>query len=448
MNTKRIIITVIAVLLCSWGIWQAGRAGFARTLDEYAAKQRRDNVSSAVAKLAGVSNAQSAVDRAVELLSADAESHASRAEVLQRFQAHPAPEEIQRAVQLRPRDYYLWMLLGVTRDQNYDQAGALRAFQQAVALAPSYAQPHWQLGNLLLRMGQTDLAFAELRQSAQSNPSLWPNVYDLAWSVYWRDANAVGRVLAPGTDTARMALALFFARRNQAEAALGQFRAARVRAEKSSESLLDELLKARAFTEAYEVWASMRGVSLTDATGQIRDGGFEDVLTVGQTGFGWQITPEVANVAMSIDEGVHQSGARSLRIDFHGDSSPATPFLTQINLVKPQSHYHLALFAQAKEFVSSADAIVTVIDASDQNHAVLGQSQPLRSDPNVWREFALEFNTTGETRAVKVTLARQTCTNNPCPAFGTIWIDSFSLIERQGPQQLSSTAEKRTDRPR
>src|SRR6266851_680002 len=134
---KRIISTVLASAFCCWGTWQAAKIGFARTLDEYA--QARD--------------------------------------------------EFQRAAQLRPRDYYLWMLLGVTSDQSGDQEGALRALRQAVALAPSYARPRWQLGNVLLRMGQLDQAFVELRQAAQSNPSLWPNVDDLAWGAYGRDAN-------------------------------------------------------------------------------------------------------------------------------------------------------------------------------------------------------------------------------------------------------------------
>ncbi len=427
MNRKRFIIAVLAATLCCWGIWQSARVGFARTLVEYAANQRCDNAGVFVATLAAVSDAKGAADRAVVLLPADAETHAGRADVLQRAEDYPqARGEFERAVQLRPRDYYLWMLLGVTRDQNEDQEGALRALRQSVALAPSYAQPRWQLGNLLLRMGQLDQAFVELRRAAESNPSLWPNVDDLAWGIYGRDAGAVVRVIQPATDTARMALALFFARHNQGAAALDQFRSTVVKSDKNTESLLDELLKARAFTEGYEVWTHMQGVALKDA-GAVRDGGFEGVLTVGQTGFGWQITPDVVNVTMSIDEGEHQSGARSLRIDFHGNSNPTSPLLTQIIMVRPLTHYHFGLSALSKDFVSAADPVITLIDASDPKNAVLAQSPPLRSDPNVWREFAIDFTTNADTQAITITLARQACANDPCPAFGTVWIDSVSI---------------------
>lgn len=431
MRAKRIVIALVASFLCGWGIWQAARVGIARTLGEYAARDRRDNAAAVVAKLTGVSEARSAADKTVGILPGDAESHFARAEVLQFFGSDgPAREEYERSVQLRPRDYFLWLLLGVSRDQNHDQTAALRAFQHAVALAPVYAQPRWQLGNLWLRLGQSDHAFAELRQAALSNPNLWPNVYDLAWGFYAHDAAAVVRVLRPEKDPARMALALFFARHDQGAAALDQFRATGVRNSKASEALVDQLLRARAFSEAYEVWSSVHNTPLAAGPGVIRDSGFEGVLTVGQTGFGWQITPDVANVSMSIDEGTHQSGARSLRIDFRGNSNSTAPLVTQIVLVKPATHYHLGLSVLSKDFVSGADPVITLVDASDPNRTVLATSPPLRSDPNVWREFAIDFNTSAGTQAITFTLARQGCVNNPCPAFGTIWLDSFTLEAR------------------
>jgi hypothetical protein len=231
-----------------------------------------------------------------------------------------------------------------------------------------------------------------------------------------------------------MALALFFARQKQGAAALDQFRAIRVRSDKATESLLDALLGSKQFPEAYEVWASLRGITLpkgalTDAA-MIRDGGFEDVLTIGQTGFGWQIIPDVVNVTMSIDEGAHQAGARSLRVDFRGNSNPVAPLFTQLVLVKPRTRYHLGLAALSKDFVSAADPMITLIDASDPNKVVLAQSPPLRSDPNVWREFAIDFTTNVDTQAIVIKFARQACANDPCPAFGTVWLDSVSMEGR------------------
>ena len=415
MNTKRIIIAVFASAGLAWAIWQAESTGRARTLGEDADQ----------------TNDAAAADRAVLLSPSDAETHAARGGVLQRTGEYAqAVAECRRAVQLRPRDYYLWMLLGVTEDLNGDPDAALDALRQSVSLAPTYARPRWQLGNVLLRAGQTGQAFAELGRAATGNPELLPNVIDLAWGIYQGDVNAVLSAVPLQTDAARLEFAIFLARHKQSTAAADQFVSVQDASSSRSEALLSELLTTRAFGDAYRVWARMRGVSATDAVGAIRNGGFEDPLTVGETGFGWQIVPDVAGVAMSIDNAAHQSGAGSLRVDFHGNSNPQSPLLTQIILVKPQTHYRLELAALTKDFVSAADPAITLTDASDPKNPVLAQSAPLRSDANVWRDFAIDFTTNANTQAITITLARQSCTNNPCPAVGTVWLDSVSLESR------------------
>ena len=411
-SLKRIVVAIVASMICCWAIWQAALTGYARTLATYAQ----------------LTNQTDAADRAVALSPRDAETHSARGIVLQRTENYSeACDEFERAVQLRPRDYYLWMMLGVTRDLNQDQDGALRALRQSVALAPVYAKPRWQLGNLLLRMGQADEAFSELRKAASSDSSLWPNVTDLAWGVYRGDPKAVVLVIKPETDAARLALAIQFASHHEGTAAIEQFRATRAASNNNTQRLINELLKAKAFTEAYEVWSRMRGLPLTNLA--LRNAGFEDPITVGHSDFGWQI-PNVVNVTMSVDTAQHHSGARSLRIDFHGNSNPASPLLTQLVLVKPGTHYHLTLSALSKELVSAAAPMITVTDASDPKNAVLIQSPSLNSEPNVWRDVAIDFNTNAGTQAVTITLARQSCPNDPCPAVGTLWLDSFDLQVR------------------
>jgi hypothetical protein len=416
---KRIVIATLAALACSWAIWEAARTGVARTFAERA--ESTDEISAA--------------DRAVKLAPNDAEAHFARGEVLQRSGDYAeASVEFERAVQLRPRDYFLWLMLGVTRDENQDQEGALRALRQAAVLAPSYAPPRWQLGNLLLRMGQYDEAFAELRRAAIGNPRLWPNVIDLAWGIYGGDVGAVVRVIQPQSEEARLSLALFLAGHNQPAAALDQFRQTAVTVNAKNETLLDELLKARAFNEAYEVWARIHGLpsrTLPDGrvsdTSGIREGGFEEPITVGQSGFGWQITPNVASVTMSVDTDERQSGSRSLRIDFRGNSNATSPLLTQLVLVKPQTHYRLSFAALSKDFVSAAAPTVTITDASDPKNAAMAESPPLRSDVAGWRDFTIDFNTSAQTQAIVITVTRQSCASDPCSAFGTLWLDSFSL---------------------
>jgi len=415
LTTRRIIIAGLTSALCLWAVWQATRIGIARTAGESA----------------GLSDQTSSADLAVRLSPADAETHYARGDVLQRISDYTqAKAEFERAVQLRPRDYYLWLVLGVTRDADQDQEGALRALEQSALLAPSYAKPSWQLGNLLLRMGQLDQAFVEFRKAARGDPSTLPVIIDLAWGLSQHDPPKVAAMLQPESDSTRLALALFFAKHDQSAAAAQQFLMNKGTSDPRAEVLLDELLKTKAFNDAYQVWARMRDVPATSSGNAFFDGGFEGWLATGQAGFGWQIAPSITNVEMSVDTSEHQSGGRSLLIEFRGNSNPATSLVTQLILVKPQTHYRISFAALSRDFVSVAAPIVTIRDASDPKGLMLAQSPPLLPDKNGWRSFALDLTTNAMTQAIMVSVARQNCTNDPCPAFGSLWLDSFEIEAR------------------
>jgi len=414
---KRVTIAVLAAAACCVGLWQAARIGRARTLAKDAL--RTNNIGYA--------------DRAVNLSANDAETHAARGEVLQRTGDYDgACRELERAIQLRPRDYFLWMLLGLSRDLNGDQKGAVRALRQASALSPVYAKSHWLLGNLLLRTNDTPEAIQELRFAAASDESLLPNVIDLAWGTYRHDPAQTVNAIQPQTDSARMALAVLFAGHKQGGPALEQFRAVKSPSNEGTHTLMNALLQGNLFVEAYEVWAKVHQVS---GGPSLLNPGFEAEIAVGEIGFDWQISDTIPNVTMSADPTQYQSGRKSLRIDFRGESNPVTPAVTQLVLVKPHTNYRLTFQALSKDFVSAAAPVLTVIDASDEKGAALAQS-PEVSSATVWREFSIDFTTGDRTNVVRLQFVRQTCGGSPCPAFGTVWLDSFDLRE------LPSTSDK------
>lgn len=409
---KRIVITLVGVAACCFAIWQAARIGVARTSAQHAS----------------LTNDQIAAARAVTLLPNDAETHSARGIVLQRTENYPgAIRELERAVQLRPRDYFPWMVLGVTRDLNLDQEGAVRALRQSIALAPSYAKPHWLLGNLLLRLGGTDEAFKELRFASSSDATLLPNVIDLAWGIYRNDAAKTIAATQPETDSARIALAIFFAQHKQGSAAVDQFRALKSLSDERIHDFVHELLAARLYVEAYEVWSRIHGTLANNPS--LSNGSFEEEITVGQNGFGWRIPAELPNVTISIDPSQFQSGAKSLRIDFHGESKAPTAVASQLVIVKPTTHYQLTFFASSRDFVSAAAPVIILTDAVDEKN-VLARSSPLVSEAILWRPFSVDFASGKEARAISLKLVRQDCPNDPCSAFGTIWLDSFELREQ------------------
>jgi hypothetical protein len=373
-------------------------------------------------------------DRAVGLVPNDAETHAARGSVLQRTGDYAgACRELERAIQLRPRDYFLWMLLGVSRDLNDDQQGAVRALRQATLLSPAYAKSHWLLGNLLLRTSDTAEAIRELRFAAASDETLLPNVIDLFWGIHRHDPAQTISAVQPQTENARMALATFFAGHDQGSPALEQFRAVKSPSNEALQNLLNTLLQAKLFAEANEVWARIHHVS--GGVPALLNPGFEDEIAVGEPGFDWQISDNLPNVTMSADPSQYQSGQKSLRIDFHGDSNPTTPAVTQLVVVKPHTSYRLKFQALSKDYLSPSAPVLAILDASDEKSAALAES-PGVSGATAWREFSIDFTTRDQTSAVRLQFGRQSCGGSPCAAFGTIWLDSFELTE------LSTTSDK------
>jgi tetratricopeptide (TPR) repeat protein len=407
-----LITVVVSVALCCAG-WYCIRVGYARTL----------------ARVAAITGSAALANDAAALSPNDAEAQATCGEVLGQTGSYTeALVAADRAVRLRPRDYYLWLQLGQAREQVGDQEGALRAFRQATEFAPSYANARWQLGNVLLRMGRLDEAFAELRRAGSSNPALLPSLADLAWGIYRPDLAAIAAAVKPSTDVEHMTLAITFAKHGENSAAVEQFVLSGAEAKNESQALLGLLLQGKAFNEAYQVWARTHGAGGADSgLGVVRDGGFEEPLLLGETGFAWQIARGLTNVTLSVDESSRRSGSKSLRIDFRGNSAPRSVLLTQTVLVAPRSTYRLTFAARGQQLVSAALPVVSIIDASDKTNTILAESLPVRTDSADWQELVIHFTPGPQTKAVIIAIRRQACSDDPCPAFGTVWWDSFTL---------------------
>jgi hypothetical protein len=249
-------------------------------------------------------------------------------------------------------------------------------------------------------------------------------VIDLAWGMSHNDAAQTVAAISPQTDSARISLAVFLAAHKQGTAAINQFRNVKSLSLPDADRLTHELIEIKFIGEAFEVWT--RAHCAACKPGSLINGSFEDDIDVARNGFGWQISPDAPNVTLSVDASEHESGARSLRLDFHGSSNFAIALAAQIVIADPATRYRLSFQAKTKSFVSAGAPQVKVIDASSDSALVLGQSSSL-SDVNSWRPFTIEFTTGANTRAVQVVVARQACPANPCAAFGTLWLDSFLI---------------------
>ena len=382
----------------------------------------RIGFSKLLARYAVATNSLPAADQAVRLTPSDPDAHHARATVLNRLRRPAeAKASLETATSLRTRDDYLWLELGNTREELGDNDGALAAFDQAVRCAPHYGHTRWQRGNLLLRMGRYDEAFADLRQAAASNRKFFPNLIDLAWGLSRDDVKATEALLQPRTDDDRLAFARFLAQRGKGTDVAGQIRllAAPLSVENKDE-LVGLLFASKAFREAF---ALRQG---THARAEFLNAGFEESLVFSNAAFGWIISPGQAKVKLAVDVSERFSGAKSLQISFDGEWPASTPLLSQTIVVEPQQGYRITFAVKTKDLTTGAPPRMFVRDAvSDQ---VLGESAPLsEASGTSWQKMTVEFTTLAASEAIVIRLDRASCSATPCPIFGVVWLDEFAI---------------------
>jgi len=408
----RRLFVVVAIGSCLFVIQAAARYGFSQLLMTYAL----------------TAGNLPAARKAIQLTPKDAEAHFAGAAVLS-LSGTPdqAVIELERAVALRPADYGLWSELGLLRDQTGDTAGALAAFDEAVRRAPFYSQPRWNRGNVLLRRGEYEVAFKDLSQAAQSNPELVPSLIDLAWSISRGDVKLTEQLAQIKDDKMRIAFARFLTRHGKAEEAITQFADAGNVPDAVRRELVEQLLAKGAFKEAFNIWKRAHGVeSAKGAAPSIYDGGFEGPLAFEQRDFSWRVPRSLQATTISLDSSQPHTGSKDLRVEFTGNSNPGTVIVSQVILVEPSRRYKINFASRSQDVITGGQPLVNVSDASgDQKR--LGQSPPLAKGASDWQSYSFEFTTTPTTTAVVLSLQRENCTMSPCPIFGAISLDSFSI---------------------
>ena len=346
-----------------------------------------------------------------------------------------AVHHYEEAVRLSPNDYRFWLDLGRTREETGDSAGGEKALRRAVELAPSYAYPHWYLGNLLLRAGQSNEAFKELRLAAEANSELRPQLFNVAWTLYGQNIDEIKQVVGD-SSAARGEFATYLLGRGRLDDALSLWASLKP-AEKKEQSatgtaLIKSLLEQKRYHAALGISIDLNPEAGLEKVKQFINGSFEDdIETTGASWLSWQIKSD-PQAQIAIDGSTHRSGARSLRILFKAPSTFSFDNVAQTVVVDPATQYRFECYVRAEDLKSAGTPIIEIIDASD-GKTILGASQPLITGTYDWQPITINFKSPPKTEAVTVRIVRATCgTDAVCPIFGIVWYDDFNLQSIDG----------------
>ncbi|HEY6122644.1 MAG TPA: carbohydrate binding domain-containing protein, partial [Pyrinomonadaceae bacterium] len=192
------------------------------------------------------------------------------------------------------------------------------------------------------------------------------------------------------------------------------------------------LLESNRFEEAYEVWLSgivKADTPTYDGIPSIANGGFESEMVLSDRGFDWQFPHGFATVSASLDGNEPHSGKHSLRLDWHGDADRSGLVIQQLVLVVPKTRYRLNFAARTQSLATICAPVITIIDPKVTVRSPLAQSSGLPQNSSEWRDYTLGFTTGDTTNVILIAITRQGSEGQPCPIFGTTWLDDFSLVK-------------------
>jgi tetratricopeptide (TPR) repeat protein len=411
----RVLVAVIGLFLCYRLAVGSLKSGYARLFNTAAI----------------ISSTIEPCDAAIAASPADPEAHYTRGLTLVNLQRlDEAVSELKTSTQLRPRNYYEWLDLGVTQDRLGDSLSAETSLKQSISLAPTFAQPHWQLGNVLYREGRYSEAFDELRRGSRSNPDLTESLMRLAWPVADNDTPTFLAFVQPNYSKDHLVAARYLASLGKGADATEQVRQAGPASDDEDRGYIKQsiysLLTLQQYPEALNIWRLAHPEAANAEAGQmIINAKFLNPLVRDDPGFGWQL-PSVENLSVAVDRAGASAGSRSLLLEFRGQVPSGTPLVSQLVLLQPGTRYGLKVMTKTDNLVSGGPVTIVILSADPSGAKLLAQSAAIAVGSTDWTPINLQFSTS-EQSAVTLVLQRQACNETPCPIFGNLWLSDFSL---------------------
>jgi hypothetical protein len=304
-----------------------------------------------------------------------------------------------------------------------------------VELAPSYAHPKWHYGNVLLRQGRTEEAFAQLARAAEADPVMRTAVFGLANQVYGPDVENSVKVLP--NSAMRLQYAYNLVINNKFDGARRVMRTISVTDQKAQREIVDGILldfvTRKQFPAALEILRQIESDgSTTPALEQVWNGGFEsEIPATPVVPFYWLIESR-PQAQTAIDQGGH-GGRRSLKVSFRAASKLERISVSQTITVTPNTSYRLQYYQRTDKLISAATPYLSIND--EVNGGRLAASEPVPAGTNDWQLVTIDFKTGPKIDGIAIVLTSGNCSDPKeiCPVFGNIWYDDFKLQRLSAP---------------
>jgi len=353
--------------------------------------------------------------------------------------AQRAIRAYQTALSFDPRSADTWLDMGTAYESEGDLSAARDAFVQAKHVYPLSPEVSWRYGNFLLRQGELDPAFAQIRHAVEADPKRAAAAFALrmrfepdAKSVADRVNSAMDRVL-PESQTAYLSVVSALAAQEKPDQALAVWsRLAALHPQlqlSDSYPLLELLLHKRLITDAQHVWdqaLNFAGISRPSGPpgSVVWDGGFGSNIVGG--GFAWRYAPFVGGVVVTLDTKEKHSGNRSLRLTFNGLSNVNFNDVCQYVPVQPSTSYRFSAWVMTRSLSTDQGVRFGLHSIGDSASSVAWTEDVEGTQP--WTKIELPWTAASDVRELQLCVSRMPSAKFDSKIRGSAWIDDVALV--------------------
>jgi len=352
-----------------------------------------------------------------------------------------AVSALRKSVELDPYSAEAMLDLALAYDGEGETAQARAALASAQRVYPLSADVAWTYGNFLLRQGEPEAAFTQLRTALELDPKRAAEAFSRALQLQ-PDSNAVLDKLIPPTPATYLPILQMLSGAGDLETAQQVwFRLVGLQQKVPLREVVpffDALTRARRPDQGARLWPQavtiMENPPPADPPGSVLwDGGFESGFSGG--GFSWHFTPVSRNVQISFDRAEKHSGEQSLRILFNGRENLNFEDACHSIVPEPGISYLVSGWVKTQSLTSS-EGVRLQVGAFTKAGVVLVQSGEIHGT-QPWTQLQLAWTAPQDAGLGSVCIRRKMSDMPGSDVQGAVWIDDVVMIPTGAPTAVA-----------
>ena len=336
------------------------------------------------------------------------------------------------ALSLNPGSWDTWLDLAAAYESEANLAAARDAFLHAKKVYPLSAEVSWRYGNFLLRQGELEPAFSEMRHAVEADSQRAAEAFSRSLRADASVETALDRVLPPISEAYLDVIWDQTTDGHTGNALKVWDRLVAIHPQvplRDVFPLIRALRNSKQITEARRVWDQAVVVAgMADLEGPpgsvLWDGGFESGVTGG--GYSWLLPEGLRNVQISIDGQERHSGNHSLRLTFDGKSIVTSTDICHFVPVSPSTSYRFSAWVKTRAVTTDQGVRFQLRSLGTEDTSVTVTPELHGSEP--WTHIEIPWSSGKDVQEVQVCLVRSLSDQLENKIKGTIWVDDVALV--------------------